>query len=118
MNTGSVTTATTLTVASPAMVAMKPAPHLGTVDVDVTPSADGYEDCLAIGARWVHLRTCQACGHVGCCDSSPNRHATAHHRTAGDPVVRSFEPGEDWFFCYPDELTFELDGVGPGPSHP
>ncbi len=91
--------------------------HLDTIDVDVTPSADGCEDCLAIGGRWVHLRTCQVCGHVGCCDSSPNRHATAHHHATEHPVVRSFEPGESWFFCYPDDLTFELDGAAPAPSH-
>jgi uncharacterized UBP type Zn finger protein len=60
---------------------------------------------------------CQECGHIGCCDSSPNRHATAHHRSTAHPLVRSFEPGEDWFYCYPDNLAFEIDGVGPAPSH-
>ena len=67
-------------------------------------SVDGCEDCLAQGARvWAHLRLCTECGHVGCCDSSPNRHATAHHEQTRHPVVRSFEPGEDWMWCYPDE---------------
>ncbi|MGN6695287.1 MAG: UBP-type zinc finger domain-containing protein [Aquihabitans sp.] len=91
--------------------------HLDTVE-DVEPSAEGCEDCLASGGRWVHLRICQQCGHVGCCDSSPNRHATAHWRGTGHPVVRSYEPGEDWWWCYPDELMFEVHGAPPAPSHP
>jgi len=69
---------------------------------EVTPSADGCEDCLRIGSGWVHLRLCLTCGHVGCCDSSPNRHATAHAREASHPIVRSFEPGESWRWCYVD----------------
>jgi uncharacterized UBP type Zn finger protein len=69
----------------------------------VTPSADGCEDCLKIGATWVHLRLCLTCGHVGCCDSSPNRHATKHFGKAKHPIVQSFEPGEDWRWCYIDE---------------
>jgi uncharacterized UBP type Zn finger protein len=64
----------------------------------------GCEDCLKIGGRWVHLRMCVACGHVGCCDSSPNTHATKHNQATGHPVVASFEPGEAWMYCYPDEL--------------
>jgi K+:H+ antiporter len=71
----------------------------------VTPSARGCEDCLRTGDRWVHLRICMTCGHVGCCDSSPNKHATAHNRTVGHPVIKSLEPGEDWGWCYPDQLT-------------
>ena len=66
--------------------------------------------------RWVHLRMCQQCGHVGCCDSSPNRHATAHYHETAHPMIRSFEPGEEWFWCYVDEVSFYLD-VPPGPSH-
>ena len=92
--------------------------HLDTVEVDLEPSAEGCEDCLATGGRWVHLRMCQQCGHVGCCDSSPNRHATAHWREAGHPIVRSYEPGEDWWWCYPDELMFEVHGAPPAASHP
>jgi len=69
---------------------------------DVTPSAQGCEDCLRIGARWVHLRMCMTCGHVGCCNSSPNRHATAHHRATGHPIMRSIEPGETWLWCSVD----------------
>ena len=84
--------------------------HLDTIH-DVPPSDDGCHECLAAGGTWLHLRMCQECGHVGCCDSSPHRHATEH------PVIRSFEPGEDWFYCYPDDLAFEIHGAGPGPSH-
>jgi hypothetical protein len=82
------------------------------------PSAEGCEDCLATGGRWVHLRRCTSCGHVGCCDSSPNRHATAHHRASGHAVIQSFEPGEDWYWCYVDEVAFELPGGAGSPSHP
>lgn len=68
----------------------------------------GCPACIAIGSTWVHLRMCQTCGAVGCCDSSPNRHATAHHRATGHPIVRSLEPGEDWSWCYEDELMFRI----------
>ncbi len=86
---------------------------------DVRPSSLGCEECLAAGRRdWVHLRLCQFCGHVGCCDSSPGRHATFHFHTTGHPIVRSFEPGEDWFWCYLDEIMFELAGAPPAMSHP
>jgi monovalent cation/hydrogen antiporter len=60
----------------------------------------GCEECLAQGSGWVHLRLCLACGHVGCCDSSPNKHASAHFRGTEHPVIRSFEPGEDWRWCF------------------
>lgn len=70
----------------------------------VEPSTtEGCEDCLEIDGQWVHLRMCMACGHVGCCDSSPNQHATAHFRSHEHEVVQSFEPGESWAFCYVDE---------------
>ena len=65
------------------------------------------EQCVPLGARWVHLRTCQECGVTLCCDSSPNRHATKHHRASGHPVIASAEPGENWLFCYVDEQTAE-----------
>ena len=90
--------------------------HLDTI-ADVAPSDDGCHQCLASGGRWVHLRVCQQCGEVGCCDNSPSRHATAHFHATEHPVIRSYEPGEDWFWCYPEELFFELD-LPPGPSHP
>ena len=83
-----------------------PCEHIAQVR-DVTPSAEGCEDCLRVGDQWVHVRLCLICGHVGCCDSSPNRHATAHWHTTRHPIIRSFEPGEDWWWCYPDELFFE-----------
>lgn len=83
--------------------------HLDQIDIDVAPdSDDGCPDCLAIGGTWVHLRMCMSCGHVGCCDSSPNKHATAHHNATGHPVVRSIEPGEDWLWCYEDEVVFRV----------
>jgi uncharacterized UBP type Zn finger protein len=90
--------------------------HLDTITA-VLPSSPGCEECLATGGTWVHLRMCQTCGHVGCCDSSPGRHTTAHFTLTGHPVIRSFEPGEDWFWCYVDEVMFEL-ALPPGPSHP
>jgi uncharacterized UBP type Zn finger protein len=80
--------------------------HLDQIN-EVTPSADGCEDCLRIGSTWVHLRLCLTCGHVGCCDSSPNRHASAHARDTGHPIVRSLEPGEDWAWCYVDQVVLE-----------
>lgn len=71
---------------------------------EVTPSADGCEDCLKAGSSWVHLRLCMICGHVGCCDSSPNKHATKHSHASGHPIVKSFEPGEHWGWCYVDRV--------------
>ena len=73
----------------------------------VTPSAVGCEDCLKMGATWVHLRLCETCGHVGCCDSSPHKHATKHFQATRHPVIKSFEPGEEWGYCYLDDLFFE-----------
>ena len=80
--------------------------HVSGIE-DVTPSALGCEECLKIGSPWVHLRLCRTCGHVGCCDSSPHKHATKHFHETGHPIMRSFEPGEDWGWCYVDEITFE-----------
>ena len=78
---------------------------------EVTPSALGCEECLKVGSWWVHLRLCRTCGHVGCCDDSPNRHATAHNHASSHPVIRSLEPGEDWSWCYADEVAFVLEGL-------
>ena len=83
-----------------------PCSHLDTLR-EVTPSADGCEECLKTGGNWVHLRLCRACGHVGCCDQSPNRHATKHFQAANHPIVQSFEKGEDWIWCYVDEVYLE-----------
>ena len=81
--------------------------HLEAVKNPAPKTPDGCEDCLKIGARWVHLRLCQMCGHVGCCDSSKNKHATKHFNQTKHPIVKSFEPNEDWGWCYEDELFFE-----------
>jgi hypothetical protein len=85
--------------------------HLDQIRV-VDPPGDieGCEDCLAIGASWVHLRMCQICGRIGCCDSSPNRHASKHAHALGHPIMRSVEPGEEWSWCYLDEIAFVLEG--------
>ena len=92
--------------------------HLDQIRVVEPPEPiAGCEDCLVIGASWVHLRMCQVCGHIGRCDSSPNRHATAHFHADAHPLVRSFEPGEDWFYCYVDEVVFEVADAPPAPSH-
>jgi CPA1 family monovalent cation:H+ antiporter len=89
--------------------------HLGTIE-DVTPtSADGCEDCRREGTRWVHLRACLQCGHVGCCDNSPGRHATAHWQATSHPLIRSVEPGEAWAWCYADDLFLvPVPADGPG----
>jgi hypothetical protein len=79
----------------------------------VTPGANGCEECLAAGGRWVHLRVCLSCGHVGCCDSSPSKHATAHFQSTGHPIIQSYEPGEDWCWCYADEVALNVPGVPP-----
>jgi uncharacterized UBP type Zn finger protein len=68
---------------------------------------DGCEECLQLGDTWVHLRLCLQCGHVGCCDDSKNKHATKHFRATKHPVIRSFEPGEEWRYCYVDDLFVE-----------
>jgi uncharacterized UBP type Zn finger protein len=90
--------------------------HLDQID-DIAPSSNGCEDCERIGGRWVHLRLCMTCGHVGCCDNSPNKHATGHFHAAGHPIIRSYEPGEDWGWCYVDEIAFEIPDTDPAPSH-
>jgi len=76
--------------------------HLDQIH-EIKPSANGCEECLVLGDTWVHLRICQACGHVGCCDSSKNKHATQHFHSSNHPIVQSFEPGEDWRWCYIDK---------------
>ena len=83
--------------------------HLDAVEVVELPGEiAGCEECLALGMQWVHLRMCQSCGHIGCCDNSPGKHATAHYGATQHPIIRSAEPGESWSWCYPDELMFEL----------
>jgi Zn-finger in ubiquitin-hydrolases and other protein len=83
--------------------------HLDTIAFAQLPARiAGCEECLRMGSSWVHLRMCAACGHIGCCDSSPNRHATAHVAATDHPIVRSAEPGEDWFWCYLDDVAFTV----------
>lgn len=74
---------------------------------DVSPGTDGCEECLQSVDAWVHLRLCSTCGHVGCCDSSPNKHATRHFHSTNHPIIKSHEPGEDWAYCYADDAFFE-----------
>jgi len=81
--------------------------HMGQSGA-TTPRTAGCEECLRIGQRWVHLRLCLTCGHVGCCDSSIGRHATKHFHGTKHPVMRSLEPGESWGWCYVDNVGFEL----------
>jgi hypothetical protein len=83
--------------------------HLELVRVERPEQVEGCEDCLAMGGSWVHLRVCRTCGHVGCCDSSPNRHASAHARSGEHPIITSVEPGEDWSYCYVDDVAFVLE---------
>jgi uncharacterized UBP type Zn finger protein len=85
---------------------------------DPEPAADGCVECLASGDSWLHLRRCLACGHIGCCDSSPNKHAAAHFHATDHPLIQSFEPGEDWIWCYVDEVAFQLRDAPPSASHP
>ena len=85
------------------------------VDVSVPPSGTGCVECLATGGWWLHLRRCAQCGHIGCCDDSPSKHATAHAKAAGHPIIRSFEPGEAWFWNYD---TAEMYASGPALAAP
>jgi uncharacterized UBP type Zn finger protein len=92
--------------------------HVQSADPAPTPrTPDGCAECLEVGSEWVTLRLCLACGHVGCCNDSPNKHASAHYDETKHPVVRSFEPGEDWWWCYEHEVGYELDDAPPAPSH-
>ncbi|WP_433430988.1 UBP-type zinc finger domain-containing protein [Nonomuraea sp. CA-141351] len=76
--------------------------HLSKADDPVAKTPEGCEECLAVGGRWVHLRRCLECGHIGCCDSSPGKHATKHFHDTSHPVIQSFERGEDWRWCFVD----------------
>jgi uncharacterized UBP type Zn finger protein len=87
-----------------------PCSHLDMIR-PVKPSAQGCEDCLRIGGWWVHLRMCLTCGHVGCCDQSPNRHARAHWTASGHPLITSLEPGEEWSWCFVDDLALLIPAI-------
>jgi hypothetical protein len=88
------------------------------IDPTAAPSGTGCVECDADGGWWVHLRRCAECGHIGCCDDSPGRHATAHFAETGHPVIRSFEPGEAWFWSYVDEAMIDGVELVPPQSHP
>ena len=79
----------------------------------VTPSAKGCEECLKTGDWWVHLRLCRICGHVGCCDDSLNKHATAHYHATGHPIIEGYDPAEGWGWCYVDETFIDLPNQTP-----
>ena len=83
--------------------------HIAEAGSPEPRTPEGCEECLKTGSRWVHLRLCLTCGHVGCCDSSPNKHASRHAHEQGHPIARSVEPGEDWSWCYVDEVMFRLE---------
>ena len=88
------------------------------INPDTPPSGTGCVECLRSGMWWVHLRRCAQCGHIGCCDSSPNQHASKHFHATGHPVIRSFEPGEDWFYDYRTQQFFEGPALRPPEAHP
>ena len=86
--------------------------HLGQVQITELPaSVEGCEDCLREGGKWLHLRICLTCGHVGCCDSSPGRHASRHAGEQGHPLIRSLERGEEWSYCFIDELGMVIPEI-------
>jgi len=84
-----------------------PCEHAASLHDHPAKTPQGCEECLAMGDGWVHLRRCDACGHIGCCDSSKNKHATKHFHATHHPVIASFQPGEDWKWCYVDEAIWE-----------
>lgn len=88
------------------------------IDATVPPSGTGCKECLENGGWWVHLRRCALCGHIGCCDSSPGRHATAHFHDTNHPLIQSFEPGEDWFHDYRTEKSFAGPTLAPPDARP
>ena len=87
---------------------MQTCTHLDQITADIPEEFEGCEDCLKIGGTWVHLRVCRSCGHVACCDSSPNQHASKHAAARGHPIIRSLEPGEFWMWCYVDRVGWEI----------
>jgi uncharacterized UBP type Zn finger protein len=89
--------------------------HLDQVHEVRPRTPTGCEECLRIGSSWLHVRLCLSCGDVGCCDNSPHKHATAHYRHTNDPLIQSFEPGEDWAWCYVDEVFIEPALLPSGP---
>src|SRR5918994_2647357 len=96
------------------MVKMPVCNPLDQIPVDPPAEFAGCEDCLKTGDRWVHLRVCRSCGYVGCCDSSQNKHASAHSAAESHPIVTSLEPGEDWSWCYVDQAMFIVEPAAGG----
>ena len=93
--------------------------HLESVEITELPSTiAGCEECLEQGTKWCHLRICLTCGHVGCCDSSPGRHATEHSTSSGHPLMRSAQPGENWSWCFVDEVGLIVPGIEGSPEIP
>jgi len=92
--------------------------EIAGIDPSVPPSGTGCVECEEAGGWWVHLRRCAQCGHIGCCDTSPEQHASAHAATSGHPFIRSFEPGEDWFYSYETKEAYEGPALAPPESHP
>jgi uncharacterized UBP type Zn finger protein len=91
------------------MESSAPCTHLDSVErIELPAEIAGCAECLEQGMRWVHLRMCQECGHIGCCDNSPGKHATGHFHETGHPIIRSAEPGEDWSWCYVDEVMLQI----------
>lgn len=88
------------------------------IDPSVAPSGTGCVECLADAGWWVYLRRCVQCGHIGCCDTSPGQHATAHAKAVRHPFITSFEPGEDWFYNYDDEQMYDGPPLAPPTHHP
>ncbi len=83
--------------------------HLAQMTVDAPRGPKGCEECLASGGEWVHLRLCRSCGHVGCCDDSPSKHATKHFKETKHPIISSLEPGETWSWCFVDNVAFVIE---------
>jgi hypothetical protein len=96
----------------------RPDDRASDVDPSVPPSGTGCAECLDAGGWWYHLRRCAACGHIGCCDTSPEQHATAHFRATGHPVIRTFEPDEEWFFDFRTEEVVDGPELAPPLFHP
>ncbi|MDE9365506.1 UBP-type zinc finger domain-containing protein [Luteipulveratus sp. YIM 133132] len=88
------------------------------IDAGAAPSGTGCVECEAASGWWVHLRRCAQCGHVGCCDSSPGQHATAHFQQTGHPVMQSYEPGEDWFWSFEAQAPVDGPRLADPQSHP
>lgn len=88
------------------------------IDPTVPPSGPGCQECLAADGWWLHLRRCTKCGHIGCCDNSPEQHSSKHAKASGHPIIRSYEPGEDWFWDFTTGQYYEGPELAPPQSHP